>query len=103
MHSVLNYSTRERMLCTRLPEAVTGLALHPTGFLIALAHRDRIDLHHILKCASAGKYCNAGAVLHSRASCAYAIDSSNPWLTYRVAWVFIDAGNRHCLSPALPP
>ena len=68
-HSVLNYSTRERMLCMRLPETATGLVLHPTGFLIALALRDRIDLHHILKCAPARKCCNAGAVLDSRVSC----------------------------------
>lgn len=60
MRSVLNYSTRKRMLCMRLPEVATGLALHPTGFLIALAHRDRIDLHHILKCAPVGRCCNAG-------------------------------------------
>ena len=72
-HSVLNYSTRERLLCTRLPEAATGLALHPTGFLVALALRDRIDLHHILKYALAGKHCSAGDVIQSRMWCSFAI------------------------------
>ncbi len=45
----MNYATRARLLCARLPEAASGMALHPSGFMVALAHADRIDLHHLLR------------------------------------------------------
>ncbi len=45
----MNYATRARLLCARLLEAASGMALHPSGFMVALAHADRIDLHHLLR------------------------------------------------------
>ncbi len=63
--SVLNYATHARALCMRLPEAASGLALHPTGFMLALAHGDRIDLHHILRHAWNLVWHSEDASMHS--------------------------------------